>query len=246
MIEILGRLIHFLPSRPSDAYVQLTRAVGPVQEPEIHYAHTSEGEFNLLLDSNAMGFRDPDTQFPAEPGKQRILVLGDSYTAAWQVPTAQRWTEQIERLRPDWALLNLGMPNWGTDQEYLTLANYPFTQQPDIVLMMIFPANDVHDNALLLLTGFPPSRPYFVPAANPVLDTTSLKLVPWNYENPFDQPAKLQFPANVKAWLRLNSVLYRAATNLKVGSPAPQVSASTQDANSQAAKLWNVFKTQPA
>jgi hypothetical protein len=223
LVEILGRATHYLPTPPSDAYIRLTSAIGPLPDPASRsYNHSSTDEYNLWLDFNALGFRDPKLDFSNPAGSQatHILVIGDSYTSAWQVPLDQRWTEKMMALHPGWETLNLGMPNWGTDQEYLTYQNYPLAQDPDIVLLMFFAGNDVSDNNTLLLLGQAPNRPYFIPDTLP-----ALKEIPWTYTNPFDLPARAPFPANVRGWLHNNSVVYfgisRIWNNLHNTAPVP-------------------------
>lgn len=215
LVEILGRAIHYLPSPPSNSYLDLTNSIGPLPEPLSGRNYTFGGGFSQWLEFNALGFRGAMIDFPTNDHRQRVLVLGDSYTAAWQVPLQDRWTEKMQQIHPGWVILNLGMPNWGTDQEYLTLLNYPLRQPPDLVLLMFYPGNDVSDNARLELTGNPPNHPYFVPDGIGSDGNLSLHEVPWHFDNPFDRPRRLPFPTNVRSWLYLNSVSYHLASDLK-------------------------------
>ncbi len=212
--EAAGRALHYLPARPLPEYVRLRSAVGPLPDPWSRAWNTSAAdEFRTQLVFNALGFRNARTDFSPTPGRRHVLVLGDSYAAAWQMPTEQRWSDQLDALRPDWETLDLGVPNWGTDQEYLLLEHYPFRAKPDTILLSVFLGNDVSDNGRLALTGTAPPRPYFT--LNPADDGASLTEVTWPYADPFDRPAGLPFPASLREWLHLHSVVYRLAGDVR-------------------------------
>lgn len=210
--EIVGRKLKLLPVRPSDAYIKLTQEVGRLPAPYSHSRFSEPGEFSTLLSFNAMGFRDQLTDFQDQNSAKRIMAIGDSFTTAWEVEPNQRWTEQMQRFHPDWSVLNVGMRNWGTDQTYLNLLNYPLKKQPDIVLLMFFTGNDVSDNYRPGILKTPWDAPHFLPPdGNQLNSINDLKKVNWSgYENPFDEPRDFPFPRNINAWLRLHSVVYRA------------------------------------
>lgn len=238
--EAGGRALHYLPSRPSSAYVRLRSQVGPLPDPWSRVWNTSAaGEYRTQLVFNALGFANAETDFSATPGKRHFLVLGDSYAAAWQMRHGQRWSDQLEVLRPRWETLNLGVPNWGTDQEYLLLQHYPLRTKPDTILLAVFLGNDVSDNARLLLTGTAPLRPYFIAdlGSNAI---PSLSAVGWPYANPFDRPAQLAFPASLRAWLNLHSVLYRVAGDVRRRVSASRETAPRHPAASSPLE-FNVF-----
>jgi hypothetical protein len=209
--EIVGRKLNLLPVRPSDAYIKLTQEVGRLPAPYSHSRFSEPGEFSTLLTFNSMGFRDQVTDFQDQNSAKRIMAIGDSFSTAWEVEPNQRWTEQMHRFRPDWSILNVGMRNWGTDQTYLNLLNYPLKKQPDIVLLMFFTGNDVSDNYRPGILKTPWDAPHFLPAnGNQLNSIHDLQKVNWSgYENPFDEPRDFPFPRNINAWLRLHSVVYR-------------------------------------
>jgi hypothetical protein len=211
LAEIAGRKLQLLPVRPSDAYIKLTQVVGRLPAPFSHSRFAEPGEFNTLLTFNSMGFRNQFTDFPEQFSGKRILAIGDSFTTAWEVEPDKRWTEQMARFHPDWSILNVGMRNWGTDQAYLNLVNYPLKKQPDIVLLMFFTGNDVSDNYRPGILKTPWDAPHFMPAHGDQLNNINdLQKVNWSgYQNPFDEPHDFPFPRNINAWLRLNSVVYR-------------------------------------
>jgi hypothetical protein len=229
LVEIAGRVVGYLPPRPSPAYVKLTSAVGWLPEPGSRLVYGRPGgEYHTVVRFNALGFRSEAVDFPPPrgPDDRRVLVLGDSYASAWQVPLEERWSERMTALRPGWTAINTGVPTWGTDQEYLTFAHYPLGSEPDVALLMVFPGNDPSDTARLILTGVPPLYPHFV-ADGPIDGFASLRLAnDWVYANPFDAPA------GVDAWLRLHSVVRRAASDasaLVSASAAPKAAAARDD-----------------
>jgi hypothetical protein len=214
LTEGVGRLFGHLPARPSSAYLALTRRVGPLPPPRSAVLSESAGEFRRWIAFNDLGFRGPATQFSPDAGRSpRLLVAGDSYTSAWQVALEERFTERLEGLEPPWSVLNLGMPNWGTDQQYLLLGSYPLARAADIVILLLTPLNDIADNGRALLVG-PPNRPYFVPAP-PHAGEPSLREIPWTYRDPFEDMGRHPFPLNLRTWLSLHSVAYRGARDLR-------------------------------
>jgi hypothetical protein len=140
-------------------------------------------------------------------------VLGDSYTSAWQVALEERFTERLEQLNPRWSVLNIGMPNWGTDQQYLLLMSYPLARAADLVILLLTPLNDIADNGRALLVD-PPRRPYFVPAS-PHEGEAPLHEIPWTYRDPFETLGQYPLPLNARTWLSLHSVAYREARELR-------------------------------
>ncbi len=245
--EIVGRKLKLLPVRPSDAYIKLTKVVGRLPVPYSHSRFGEPDEFNVLLNFNAMGFRNERTDFPEEVSEKRILAVGDSFTTAWEVETNQRWTEQMERFHPDWSILNVGMRNWGTDQTYLNLVNYPLKHQPDIVLLMFFTGNDISDNYRPGILKTPWDAPHFLPANRDHLESFSdLRKVDWSgYENPFDEPRNFPFPRNINAWLRLNSVVYRGIDQTRQLIQKKTKNAFKEEPSSNPSQpplTWGVFR----
>jgi hypothetical protein len=81
----------------------------------------------------------------------RILLLGDSFTEALQVPfeaslpsliegaLAQRTGKRIE-------VINAGVGGWGTDDELRYLTSYGLRYHPDLVVVAMTLHNDIRDN----------------------------------------------------------------------------------------------------
>jgi hypothetical protein len=246
--EIAGRILRLLPKRSSEAYAKLTQEVGRLPTPFSRTRFSEPGEFDISLQFNAMGFRDQQIDFPESAKGKRILAVGDSFVTAWEVELNQRWTEQMHRFRSDWSILNVGMRNWGIDQTYLNLVNYPLKKDPDTVLLMFFVGNDVSDNYRPGIIKTEWDAPNFVPVneGSTVNDFKDLRKVPWSgYVDPFDEPKRMSFPRNFNAWLRLHSVVYRAIdlTRQFIQKKATKNSMESEVKNAaEPPATWGVFR----
>ena len=106
--------------------------------------------------TNELGFRFPDLPFEKPAGTRRLVLLGDSMIAAWQVEeekTAARVLEEIlnEGNEGDrWEVLNFGVPAAGTGPEYVLYRELARRFEPDVVLCVFFAGNDLGDNSIRL------------------------------------------------------------------------------------------------
>lgn len=121
-----------------------------INEPNARYWHRSpdvEVEFRI----NAQGMRD-DRDFPyAKPaGVLRIVSLGDSFTAGYEVNAEETFAAVLERsLRAagkNVEVLNAGVSGYSTAEAALYLERELFRYEPDLVLVSFY-ANDLVDNA---------------------------------------------------------------------------------------------------
>jgi hypothetical protein len=136
----------------------------------------AEGEYrgvSLLADNphirtpvkiNALGIRGPERAIAKPPGVRRLIVLGDSFVVALEVPYEQTVTALLElraaaaRAAPVEGIA-LGMTSYGQAQEWLWLQRTGVPLAPDVVLLMVHLGNDVEDNYMPFGTGS--SRPYY-------------------------------------------------------------------------------------
>jgi hypothetical protein len=222
--------------------VRLVRHVGRLPPPSSRVVYGAPGgEFHTIVRFNPLGFRDPLTDFPARrrDTDRHILVLGDSYAAAWQVPLAERWTERMMAERPGWTTLNTGTPTWGTDREYLTFVHYPLAHEPDVVLLAMYPGNDVSDTGAAVLSRIPPKYPHFVPTGPEVNGFASLREVEWQYTPPAPPPG-------AAAWLRRHSVAWYGGRELiKIFSTASAPGTFPEaPPETQLQRVFDVFRQQ--
>lgn len=95
-----------------------------------------------LMQVNETGFRSNRPFLPARtPGRKRLLVFGDSFTAGDSVANAQRFTDLLEARIPDLEVYNFGLPNSGTDQHHLIWREYGRQIEHDLVLIVVYVEN---------------------------------------------------------------------------------------------------------
>ena len=102
-------------------------------------------DFDARYEINRHGFRG---QFPPRPsGGQRVAVVGDSFTFGFGVTNGATFVDRLnetagERL----ACLNFGVPGYSTDQEWLLVKDRVWAFEPDVVVLVVYLANDIMDN----------------------------------------------------------------------------------------------------
>ncbi|MBL8131634.1 MAG: SGNH/GDSL hydrolase family protein [Anaerolineae bacterium] len=111
---------------------------------------------------NSLGFRDGEwTDFDLT-GRQKILVIGDSFTAGWGIQDPQdRFSNVLARaLSEDYLVLNAGITGTSTVEQAETLRTFPIP--PDVVIWQYF-LNDIEYTLLRLgLYEPPPPLPTLV------------------------------------------------------------------------------------
>ena len=95
--------------------------------------HESGG---YLVKTNGQGFRSAHEVTAAKtPGKRRVLLFGDSFTAGDGVSNGKRFGDVLETLIPDLEVFNFGMPGTGTDQHYLIWQEWGRGVEADLVII---------------------------------------------------------------------------------------------------------------
>lgn len=114
--------------------------------------------------ANSAGFVDDEWDIIKPPGIKRIVLLGDSFVEAWQVPNSEDFETKLEEKFKEAGsaveVLNFGMRAMGTYQEYATLVTYALRYKPDMIVIVAYLSNDVRDNSSVLDNA--PARPYLV------------------------------------------------------------------------------------
>jgi hypothetical protein len=101
--------------------------------------------FSVAVTHNAQGLRDRAYAYDREPGRRRILVLGDSSAWCWGVAAEECFTERLEARLPATDVINAGVPGYSTAQALLFYEREGRRYRPDLVLLLLSP-NDVADN----------------------------------------------------------------------------------------------------
>lgn len=119
---------------------------------------------------NSHGYRDRERSVSKPPGCYRVAVLGDSMTEARQVEMDETFTalaeEELNR-RPCFhdrkvEVLNFGVPGDGTAQELLQLRERVWPFSPDLLVLQVYPGNDIFNNYRALNISTPDLAPYFL------------------------------------------------------------------------------------
>ena len=135
----------------------------------------------IYLTINSEGFRDVEHTGKKGVNTVRIVLLGDSYAEAAQVPLDQTfWWVMRQQLSGCTSLsgknievINLGVDGYGTDQELLTLREKGWRYNPDIVLLAFTPSNDITDNSHVLAVD--KDKPFFSYGDGKLVMDTSFK-----------------------------------------------------------------------
>jgi len=101
-------------------------------------------ESEVYIRVNSGGLRDRERIVPRPRQTLRVAALGSSEAAAFEVPLEETFEAEIERnLAPLIArrgnhveVLNFGVPGYSLSQQYLTLKNYVWKYDPQIVVLV--------------------------------------------------------------------------------------------------------------
>lgn len=109
-------------------------------------------EFVVPVEINEQGWRDVLHPVEKPAGTVRVLVLGDSFSEALQVPLEDSFPRRLEaeldeRLDAPVEVLNAGISGFGTAGQLLLLRRDGVAYRPDVVLVAFFPGNDVMNNS---------------------------------------------------------------------------------------------------
>src|SRR5262245_8333163 len=145
LLEGALRLAGFTPSP-----LLPDRAIGYRYAPDAPYHWRGEGASDGR--TSHRGWRDRDYSTEKPNFTTRILVLGDSYVQALQVPLDSTFHKRLERmlyerLKPGHAIEvpAMGLAGIGTTQEYLIYRTEGRALDPDVVAVLWVP-NDPADN----------------------------------------------------------------------------------------------------
>ncbi len=121
-----------------------------------------EREFVTPIEINSEGRRDVERPREKPEGVVRVLVLGDSFTEAMQVPLDQAYFRRLEAaLNEDgsgrrYEVLGAGVSGYGTAGATLYFETEGYRYEPDLVLLGFYPGNDIQNNSPTLEDRLPP------------------------------------------------------------------------------------------
>jgi len=136
---LLGEvLIRFFVTSPSPQISD--PAVGFRYRPNSVVFDTQEGGARLRL--NSLGLNSPEADSPKR--RTRVLVLGDSFTMASQVPRNKNFVENLRVMRPDIEFVNAGRSDAGPLDYPALFDYYAPLLHPDRILVILTPG-DIRD-----------------------------------------------------------------------------------------------------
>lgn len=86
---------------------------------------------------NSLGLRDDEHPYAREPGKTRVLALGDSFTFGEGVAQGARFADLPEQLVPDLEVVVAAAPGWGIDHSLLFYLEDGHKYAADAVVLFI-------------------------------------------------------------------------------------------------------------
>lgn len=122
-------------------------------------------EIDAPVAINRLGLRAPERTPEKPDGIRRLMILGDSFVQAFEVPwsaTLHARLEERARSTDDASALEvfpMGVNGYGQAQQLLWLRKEGIAWDPDFVLLILFLGNDLSDNSREIGAGA--SRPYF-------------------------------------------------------------------------------------
>jgi lysophospholipase L1-like esterase len=101
--------------------------------------HESGG---YLVRVNESGFRcDHAFSRAKTPGRRRVLLFGDSFTAGDGVSNGKRYGDLLEEKVPDVEVYNFGLPGTGTDQHLLAWREFARDIDHDLLIIAVLVEN---------------------------------------------------------------------------------------------------------
>lgn len=109
-------------------------------------------EFDVAIEINSFGLRGPEPA-PSQPGDLRVVVLGDSVVAGFEVDYSETFVARLEvalrdRFTEPVTVVNAGVRGYGTDQSLLWYRERGVALVADLVVL-VFSRNDFEDNLTL-------------------------------------------------------------------------------------------------
>jgi hypothetical protein len=148
-VEVAVRVLHLEPDRfwEPDPLVGSRHIAG-----KSGWWTQEDREFVVPIDINSEGWRDVERPVDKPAGTLRVLVLGDSFAEALQVPLEETFPRLLEgALNKESGsrveVLNTGTSGFGTAGELLLLKREGPRYRPDVIVLAFFPGNDVMNNS---------------------------------------------------------------------------------------------------
>ena len=96
--------------------------------------------YSVEIKTDSHGFRNVEVPYKKGIKTKRVMVIGDSITASVGVQEEAMYTSVLsKKLNKNssitWEVLNQGIEDWGTDNEYIYFSKEGYKYKPDIVIL---------------------------------------------------------------------------------------------------------------
>ncbi len=149
-VEGLARLAYtnrFLYEGNQFSFFEYDAELGWRGQPDVKGPFTRGEEFDTVVVHNPDGYRTPVLAAQKPLNEFRIAVLGDSFAWGFGVNNDQTFSAVLERQLGDgYSVVNFGVSGYGRGQQWLQLQRDVSRVQPDAVIVMAYPGNDLYDN----------------------------------------------------------------------------------------------------
>lgn len=163
LIEMIVRIVPLYP----DSFFAYDSMVGwrhiPDKEGTYLYV-TCLNDYRQRVSINAQGLHDVDHTYERQGDAYRVLVLGDSLVASFEVPLEANFLRQANsQLSADGAyeILNGGHQGYSTGNELMFYREEGRRYDPDMVILVVEPVNDIIENNHILRYNGGTYYPYF-------------------------------------------------------------------------------------
>jgi len=118
-------------------------------------------DFDARYSINAGGFRGLDAR-NRSPAARNIALVGDSFTFGIGVNDDETFASLLNRSQPgSRRFYNFSVPGYSTDQEVLLAEQQVFARKPDVLVLVVYLANDLFDNQLTMPLQVRRAKPRF-------------------------------------------------------------------------------------
>lgn len=168
------------PDSETLAYTARDPYRGWAPRPNAATVWTGEGKVSELK-MNSVGMRDKERTEAKPSNSYRVAFLGDSFIEALHVPLEKTAVSIMEKELSQCSalkgktveVLNFGVQGYGTAQELMTWRHHASKFSPDLVILGVYPGNDVRNNYRPLEHDH--LRPYFVEENNQLVEDLSFR-----------------------------------------------------------------------
>jgi hypothetical protein len=144
------RALHLVPTRFWEPDASLGTRLIPNKQ---GWWTQEDHEFIVPIRINSEGRRDVEGEGSNRADQFHILVLGDSFIEALQVPLEESFSRQLEgaletRMGKDAVRVSsMGVSGYGTASQTLYYEKLGRELDPDIVVLAFYPGNDLRNNS---------------------------------------------------------------------------------------------------